>query len=78
MQQPSSEERIRQLEFRLQRLGVLELEAWLAPLLPELRTGNASLIESVEMLLNYEAPVLIAVQQGDMPLPKALEPWLAK
>lgn len=78
MQHPSSEERIRQLEFRLQRLGMLELEVWLAPLLSGIRTGNAEFIAAVEELLDNETPTLTAMQQGEIPLPTALEKWLKK
>jgi len=72
----SETEDIRRLQYRLQRQGMLELDAWLAPLLTALETKNSDVLVAIKKILTYEVPDLLAMQTGSLSIPKALEPWL--
>lgn len=67
---------LRRLRYRLQRLGSLELEAWLSRLLPALDTGDVAVIEAAARLLEAPTPQLLAMMHDETPLPEALRPWL--
>ncbi len=66
----------RQLRYRLKRLGMLELETWLARLEPVLDAGDGAVIEAALQLMGLETPQLIAMMNGETPLPEVLQPWL--
>ncbi|MFQ5519645.1 MAG: succinate dehydrogenase assembly factor 2 [Mariprofundus sp.] len=70
-----SEIHIRRLRYRLNRQGMLELDAWLAPLLAA-DFNDKSIIEACEILLACEPPELQAMMQGDSAIPQVLERWL--
>lgn len=70
----------RRLRYRLQRQGMLELDAWLAPLLdahqsmvPEV---DYELMQAMESLLAKEPPELLAMMHGDEEIPASLRRWL--
>ncbi len=67
---------IRRLQYRLQRQGMLELDAWLAPLTLAVAQNEPAITRAVEQLLNYEAPDLQAMQAGTIHIPEVLKPWL--
>lgn len=67
---------IRRLQYRLQRQGMLELDAWLTPLLIAVDTKDMAVVAAAKELLAYEVPDLLAMQAGSLAIPKALEPWL--
>ena len=68
---------LRQLCYRLRRQGMLELDAWLEPLVHELTHGDPALATAAKELLSLEPPQLLAMMRGERPLPDALAPWLA-
>jgi len=70
------EQLIRRLQYRLQRQGMLELDAWLTPLLIAVATKDSAVLAATKKLLTYEVPDLLAMQTGSLAIPKALEPWL--
>ena len=72
----SEEQLIRRLQYRLQRQGMLELDAWLTPLLTAVATKDTAVLAATKKLLTHEAPDLLAMQAGSLAIPKALEPWL--
>ena len=67
---------IRRLQYRLQRQGMLELDAWLSPLLTAVDTKDMLVLTATKELLTYEVPDLLAMQAGSLAIPKVLEPWL--
>lgn len=67
---------LRQLCYRLRRQGMLELDAWLEPLVRQLPHGDAALVEAAKGLLAEQTPDLLAMMHGERPLPPALAPWL--
>jgi len=67
---------LRRLRYRLKRLGMLELEAWLARLEPALADGEQPVIQAALLLMDMETPQLLAMMHGESPLPEALRSWL--
>ena len=67
---------LRRLRYRLKRLGMLELEAWLARLEPALGKGDEPVIQAALLLMDMETPQLLAMMHGESPLPEALRSWL--
>jgi len=67
---------IRRLRYRLKRLGMLELETWLARLEPALATGDVPTIQAALQLIKMETPQLLAMMRHEKPLPDVLRPWL--
>jgi antitoxin CptB len=67
---------LRRLRYRLQRLGMLELEAWLARLEPALCKGDEPVIHAAQQLLDMQTPQLLAMMHAETPLPEVLQPWL--
>ncbi len=74
-QNASCEWRVRRLRYRLNRQGMLELDAWLAPLLQADFTDDA-VLAAVEQLLACEPPQLQAMMQGQCALPAPLHGML--
>lgn len=62
---------IRRTRYRLNRQGMLELEAWLSPLL-QADFSDRQLREATAWLLDCEAPELQAMMSGARELPRAL------
>lgn len=75
MSLPSTDD-VRRLRYRLKRQGMAELDAWLAPLETPLRAGDLQVAEALSDMLTFESPHLLAMMQGDLPLPPELRPWL--
>jgi len=71
-----SELDIRRMRYRLNRQGMLELDAWLTPLL-EADFSQSEVVEAVEILLQYEPPELQAMMIGETAMPEILEKWLS-
>lgn len=69
------ETKIRMLRYRLNRQGMLELDAWLAPLL-NADFGNADTVEALELLLEMEAPELEAMMHHKAEIPAQLSKYL--
>jgi len=67
---------IRRLRYRLNRQGMLELDAWLAPLL-QADFSDANVRSAAESLLACEPPLLQRYMQGEQSLPESLKPWLS-
>ena len=70
------EVKIRMLRYRLNRQGMLELDAWLAPLI-KAEMDDPALVEALEMLLDREPPELEAMMRGETEIPAPLRPYLA-
>jgi len=66
---------MRRMRYRLNRQGMLELDAWLAPLL-QADFRNPDMAAAIQSLLECEAPDLQSMMHGDLPLPHGLESWL--
>ena len=67
---------MRTLQYRLRSQGMLELDAWLAPLLQAVSGRDDEVLQAVNHLLCLETPELLAMQAGSRPVPRVLEPWL--
>jgi len=67
---------LRRLRYRLKRLGMLELEEWLARLEPALSRGDGPVIQAAQQLMDMETPQLVAMMHAETPLPEVLRPWL--
>ena len=68
--------RVRRLRYRLNRQGMLELDAWLAPLL-HADMNDPELVAAIELLLGCEPPELQAMMLGELPVPAALGVFLS-
>jgi len=73
-----SENEIRKLRYRLNRQGMLELDAWLAPLETALEQGDGETVALVEVIVATDTPELLAMMHGEIPLPELLRPWLER
>lgn len=69
---------VRKLRFRLKRQGMAELDLWLSALEPALERGDEAVRASVEMLLDCEPPMLLAMMHGEEAVPEPLRPWLER
>lgn len=69
---------LRRLRYRLNRQGMLELDAWLAPLQKALEKGDGETVAMIESIIAADTPDLLAMMHGDMPLPERLRPWLER
>lgn len=69
---------IRRLRYRLNRQGMLELDAWLAPLEKALIEGNSETVAQVEAMVAADTSELIAMMHGEIPVPEKLRPWLER
>ncbi len=74
----TNESDIRRLRYRLNRQGLLELDAWLAPLERVLAEGDGEIIAQVEAIVAADTPELLAMMHGEIPLPESLRPWLER
>jgi len=68
--------KLRKIRYRISRLGMLELEAWLEKLQPALLAGDAVVMDEVLQLLELDTAVLIAMMHGEQPVPAGLKAWL--
>jgi len=68
--------KIRMLRYRLNRQGMLELDAWLAPLI-QAELDDAELVAALEQLLEREPPELEAMMRGESEIPAPLRPSLS-
>ncbi|MDQ6987960.1 MAG: succinate dehydrogenase assembly factor 2 [Mariprofundaceae bacterium] len=68
---------LRKIRYRIRRLGMLELEVWLARLQPALADGDAVIFKATLQLLELETPVLVCMMNGEQPVPAPLRAWLA-
>jgi len=66
---------IRRLRYRLNRQGMLELDAWLGGL-QQADLGCMDVVAAIEQLLNCEPPELQAMMHGELPVPEVLKAWL--
>jgi succinate dehydrogenase flavin-adding protein (antitoxin of CptAB toxin-antitoxin module) len=69
--------KVRRLRYRLNRQGMLELDAWLAPLL-HAGMDDPEMVSAIEVLLNCEPPELQAIMLGELPVPEGLENFLSR
>ncbi|MDX8396472.1 MAG: succinate dehydrogenase assembly factor 2 [Mariprofundaceae bacterium] len=67
---------IRKLRYRLNRQGMLELDAWLVQLDLALLEGDEMVVLEVEKLVLMDTPELLALMHGESPLHDLLKPWL--
>jgi len=73
----ASEQAIRRLRYRLNRQGMLELDAWLSPLLKaDFQRGGV--IAAIDVLLQNEPPDLQAMMHGEKDVPECLKVWLSQ
>ena len=70
------ENEIRRLRYRLNRQGMLELDAWLAPLELALEEGDGETVARVEVIVATDTPELLAMMHGETDIPNELRPWL--
>ncbi|MDQ6993708.1 MAG: succinate dehydrogenase assembly factor 2 [Mariprofundus sp.] len=70
-----SELAIRRMCYRLNRQGLLELDAWLANL-HGADFKKVDVVEAIELLLTSEPPELQAMMRGERALPVLLKEWL--
>jgi len=68
---------IRRLRYRMNRQGMLELDAWLNPLL-QADFQNSEVMKAVQMLLQCEPPDLQAMMHGEKDVPECLKTWLSQ
>lgn len=73
---PSRELELRRLRYRLQRLGMLELEGWLGRLQPALDAGDEAVIRAAAVLMEMSTEELQCMMQAQRSLPEVLRPWL--
>jgi len=70
-----SELAIRRVRYRLNRQGMLELDAWLGRLL-QADMKAADVADAIDGLMQLEAPELQAMMHGQITVPECLKPWL--
>ena len=70
------EMKVRRLRYRINRQGMLELDAWLEPLL-NADMDDPEVVAAIELLLNCEPPDLQAMMLGELPVPAGLEVYLS-
>jgi len=68
--------KVRRLRYRLNRQGMLELDAWLAPLFAA-DMEDPELVSAIELLLSCEPPDLQSMMLGELPVPAGLEALLS-
>lgn len=73
---PEQDLQLRSLRYRLQRLGMLELEEWLGRIAPAIARGDQPVIEAAQQLMQMQTPQLLAMMHAELPLPEVLRPWL--
>ncbi|MDX8408155.1 MAG: succinate dehydrogenase assembly factor 2 [Mariprofundaceae bacterium] len=70
-----AELQMRRMRYRLNRQGMLELDAWLAPIL-KVDFDDPEIVDAVQLLLDCEAPELQRMMHGELSVPDILKPWL--
>jgi len=70
-----SELALRRMRYRLNRQGMLELDAWLGRLLQADLQADGVMV-AIDALLQYEPPELQAMMHGKTAVPASLKPWL--
>jgi len=70
-----AELQMRKMRYRLNRQGMLELDAWLAPIL-NADFNDSEIVEAVQVLLDCEAPELQRMMHGELAVPDTLKQWL--
>ena len=73
-----NESEIRKLRYRLNRQGMLELDAWLSPLERVLSDIDEGTLAQVKELIAADTPALLAMMHGESDLPELLRPWLER
>ncbi len=63
------------MRYRLNRQGMLELDAWLSPLL-EAKVDDVQVVSAIERILNCEPPELQRMMAGEVNIPEVLKEWL--
>jgi len=71
----SAELILRRMRYRLNRQGMLELDAWLGGLL-QADMQAEGVAAAIDALLQCEAPELQAMMHGKIAVPACLKPWL--
>jgi len=71
----ASEIDIRRLRYRLNRQGMLELDAWLSPLL-RIDFEADGVMDAMNQLLQCEPPELQAMMNGEKNVPECFKAWL--
>ncbi len=71
-----NEDEIRKLRYRLNRQGMLELDAWLKPLETALEQGDSATVARIEEIVATDTPELLAMMHGEIEIPEELRPWL--
>jgi len=66
---------IRRLCYRLNRQGMLELDAWLSRL-QQADFQAPGVMAAIDALLESEAPELQAMMRGEKAVPECLKAWL--
>ncbi len=66
---------MRRMRYRLNRQGMLELDAWLAPML-DADFSDPEIVQAALALLSCEAPELQRMMHGEIEMPEILKPWL--
>ena len=66
---------IRRLCYRLNRQGMLELDAWLGRLL-KADLQDPAVMAAIDVLLQAEVPELQAMMHGEKSVPECLKAWL--
>jgi len=70
-----SELAIRRMRYRLNRQGMLELDAWLGGLMQaDLQVDGVA--AAIDALLQCESPELQAMMHGQTAVPECLKTWL--
>jgi len=69
---------VRRLRYRLNRQGMLELDAWLAPLEKALTEGDSETVAQVEAMIAADTPDLLAMMHGEILLPERLRAYLER
>lgn len=69
---------VRKLRYRLKRQGMLELDTWLSRLEPALESHDVEVNAALAQLMQCEPVELLAMMQGNQPVPELLRPWLDK
>jgi len=66
---------IRRMRYRLNRQGMLELDAWLSRLF-QADMQAEGVAAAIDVLLQCDAPELQAMMRGEKAPPECLKPWL--
>jgi len=70
-----SELAIRRMRYRINRQGMLELDAWLGRLqVADMQADGV--VAAIDALLQCEAPELQAMMHGQAEIPECLKAWL--